>query len=426
MDISILDTAIDNQLSLDLRHVREVLGAKYDIEKVIGTGGMGNVYLAKDLTNNETLAIKVLHKEYCSEASLLARFIREAELLKKVSNPNVVKVLDAGSNSELTYYAMEYVPGVTLEDYLKNDDFPIEKLPKFMVKMCEALASIHDQGIIHRDLKPANIILTEALEPKITDFGIARIENSQLTHHNEILGSVFYIAPEIWIGEEPTLSVDLYGLGIILYEVVTGATPFEGSSPGELMRKHLQSQVVPPKEINPLIPSYINRLILRLLSKQRTERPRDATEVINIIQRHISVSTAGQSFKAYRADTQEFLRAVDENTAGALSKVDRVKSEARITTVNNPKITDKESANIQKNYVEQKQVELKEEKLEIESANDKVFTLGSNNFDSENNPDLSILNQEESKEDLPLLKFAKILAAGIILLSSLAGILYFS
>ena len=269
--------------------------------------------------------------------------------------------------------------------------------------MCEALASIHEQGIVHRDLKPANIILTDDLEPKIADFGIARVENSQLTHHNEILGSVLYIAPEIWIGEEPTLSIDLYGLGIILYEMVTGKTPFEGSSPGELMRKHLQSQPTAPKDINPQLPSYINRLIIRLLSKQSSERPKDANEIIHILQRHISVSSNTQPFRAYRADTQEFLKAVDKNSVANLSKIDRTKIEQKTPTIVNP-----ESISISRSFNLDK----------VGTAAE--FTLGESGESLETEKPL-----ENDPEAISLKTLAKYLTLGIILLSTIATVLYF-
>lgn len=323
MDLTELDRAIDQKGVEEFHHISRILGPQYKLLKPIGTGGMGNVYLAQaPHLSCAPVAIKILHPEFGVDANLLQRFLREAELLQKVNHPNIVKVFEANSIAGITFYSMEYAPGHTLEQVLKGGIYPIDKLPEFIMAMASALNVIHSKGIIHRDLKPANIMMSDNYSPKLMDFGIARPENSQLTHHNEIVGSVCYIPPEIWIGEEPTHSVDLYSLGVVLYEMTTGKVPFDGGSPGELMRKHLQATPIPPKDIQAGMPSYINRLILRLLSKQKQNRPRDAMELISIVEKNVSVSSDVKKFKAYKHDTEEFLRVVDTNSEATLKKVE--------------------------------------------------------------------------------------------------------
>lgn len=326
MDLEVLEHVIDKKEVEELQHISRILSPEYNVIKKIGNGGMGNVYLAKvPHISSEPVALKILHPECSADENLLKRFLREAELLEKIDHPNIVKVYEGNCVGGLTFYVMEYAKGETLEKILKEKSFPVSKIPEFVIAVASALNEIHQKGIIHRDLKPANIILDEKYQPKLMDFGIARPENSQLTHHNEIVGSVCYIAPEIWIGEEPTPSVDLYSLGIVLYEIATGNVPFDGNSPGDLMRKHLQMAPVPPKDVQSGISSFINRLILRLLAKQKQERPRDALELIGIVQKNISVSTDLKKFRAYRQDTEEFLRVVNTNSEVALKKVEREK-----------------------------------------------------------------------------------------------------
>lgn len=329
-----LGIGVKNVEELEISTLRAILSPRYDILELIGAGGMGNVYLAKArfLENAPLVALKVLHQEFCSDQTLLARFIREADLLKRVNHSRIVKVYEANSVKGVTYYSMELITGSSLEDVLKLEQYSEDKIPDLALKILDALNAIHTAGIIHRDLKPANIMLTQEGDIKLTDFGIARPENSQLTHHNEIVGSVCYIAPEIWIGEEPTARVDLYSLGVVLYELATGNVPFDGSSPGDLMRKHLQAIPEDPSKINPRIPYYMGKVILKLLTKQKADRPSSALEVSDMIRANLDKKTEVKSFVAYRQDTSEFLRAVENSTSSLLtvSKEKTVKEEKRI------------------------------------------------------------------------------------------------
>jgi serine/threonine protein kinase len=313
-EFSAIEKGVKKAEDADLERVSRLLASTYEVIGLIGSGGMGNVYFARshELSGQE-VAVKVLHPEFANDPTLRARFLREAELLKKVTHPGVVTFYDAKTENGIAYYAMECITGRTLEDYIKKDKFPGEKIPDLIIKICEALHAVHSVGIIHRDLKPANIMITDSFDIKLTDFGIARPENSQLTHHNEIVGSVCYIPPEIWIGEDPTLSVDLYSLGVVMYELFTGKVPFDGSSPGDLMRKHLQTLPVPPRDLNPKTPLYLNRLTLSLLSKSKFDRPKDALAVIEKINKAKGSITTSHVFNGYEHDTQEFLRALDNS-----------------------------------------------------------------------------------------------------------------
>jgi serine/threonine protein kinase len=313
-EFSAMERGVKQAEDADLERVSRLLASTYEVVGLIGSGGMGNVYFARsnELAGQE-VAVKVLHPEFANDPTLRARFLREAELLKKVNHPGVVTFYDAKTENGIAYYAMECITGRTLEDYIKREIFPNEKISELVIKICEALHAVHSVGIIHRDLKPANIMITDSFDIKLTDFGIARPENSQLTHHNEIVGSVCYIPPEIWIGEDPTLSVDLYSLGVVMYELLTGNVPFDGNSPGDLMRKHLQTLPVSPRDVNPKTPLYLNRLTLSLLSKSKFDRPKDALAVIEKINKAQGSITTSHVFNGYENDTQEFLRALDSS-----------------------------------------------------------------------------------------------------------------
>lgn len=312
----------------ELRSIRAAFSENYNIIRLLGTGGMGNVYLGKSLNlQGREVAIKVLHPEFTTDETLLARFIREAELLKQVRHPRIVEVIEASVINGVTFYVMEFVSGISLEKKLKEKDFPIQNVPSIALKILDALNAIHTVGIIHRDLKPGNIMITEEGDIKLTDFGIARPENSQLTHHNEIVGSVCYIPPEIWIGEEPTAQVDLYSLGVVLYELATGSVPFDGSSPGDLMRKHLQVLPEDPSKLNPALPFYLGKIIMKLLAKKRGDRPASALDVSEMIKANLAERDKIKNFTEFKQDTNEFLRAVESSATNLISVAKEIKPE---------------------------------------------------------------------------------------------------
>lgn len=266
-----------------------VIANRYTVQKTLGKGGMGAVYLAQDsFRNDDSVAIKVLHPDLVADAKQSQRFMREVQLMRKVDHLNVVRTYDVGSDGELVFFTMEFVPGKSLEDFIEGRNFPKEKIPQLITGVAAGLEAIHKLGIIHRDLKPANILILEDFQSKITDFGVARPEYSELTANNEIIGSTLYIAPEVWLGTKLTFSVDLYSFGVVLYELTTGTLPFNGDSPASLMRMHLEFKPAAPKEINPEVPVWLNKLILKLLAKAEEDRPRDAREIIDYVEAQTS------------------------------------------------------------------------------------------------------------------------------------------
>lgn len=254
---------------------------------------MGKVYLAQDLLLNEKVALKIIRKELLNDEQSQKRFLREISLTRKVTHPNVVRTYEAGDYLGQYYVSMEYIPGVTLKEYVKESPLSSSEAVLIFSQIIEGLGAIHEEEIIHRDLKLTNIIITPDKLIKITDFGIARPKKSELTTQEDMLGTATHMAPEIWRGEEATKQADLYSLGVILYELLTGILPFNASSPMELMYSHLHVNPTPPKRVIDTCPEYLNSLTLDLLRKDLNTRIRTIDEV--------------RSRLIERAETQEYI-----------------------------------------------------------------------------------------------------------------------
>ena len=257
----------------------ELFANRYRIIELLGKGGMGNVYLVEDtLLANDRLALKVLKSEYSQNPSYKERFIAEVKIARQISHNNVIRTFDFGSDAEENlYFTMEYLRGLNMQERLKVG-IPEEEVVEIILCICDGLKAIHDKGIIHRDLKPANIIQTTQGEIKITDFGVSSLDRKKNVT-DEILGSAPYMAPECWGTGTITVASDLYSLGVLAYELLTGVLPFDGKSSEEFMYKHLEKKPTPPNEINLELPGYINEIVMKLLSKLPQNRPQ-ITEII--------------------------------------------------------------------------------------------------------------------------------------------------
>lgn len=266
-----------------------IISERYVIERLLGSGGMGAVYLVADrVLGDERVALKVLHAQFTFDQRYTQRFLREVQLMRRVSHANIVRTFEVGTDGDIVYFTMEYAAGVSLLDLMEKRDLKAVELRDFIIQVCEGLQAIHDAGIIHRDMKPENIIFLPDGTVKITDFGVARPENSDLTAHNEVVGSSFYIAPEIWLGDPVTSATDLYSIGVVLYELSTGELPFAGKTPQAQMRCHLYQKPLPPRELDKNVPLWLNKLILHLLEKNPQSRPKSARAVIETLkQLHI-------------------------------------------------------------------------------------------------------------------------------------------
>lgn len=265
----------------------ELFAERYLIEKILGDGGMGRVYLARDtVLNDELIALKVLHNSYSRSKRQVQRFLREVQLSRKVTHQNVIRAFDAGLESGRLYFTMEYVDGSTLKDELsqRGSCMP-EEAAETMIQVCQGLYAVHQAGIVHRDLKPANILRTKDGVIKITDFGVARPDFSELTAHDEVVGSTAYMAPEVWTGKDVGPAADMYALGVTFFEMLTGDLPFDADSPAELMWKHLEAPAPLITEFNPAFPEWLSKIIQFLLLKDLNHRPCSALEVSEYLRR---------------------------------------------------------------------------------------------------------------------------------------------
>jgi eukaryotic-like serine/threonine-protein kinase len=201
-----------------------LFAGRYKIVRVLGSGGMGEVYLVKDalLGEDEFIALKVLHQQLSKDERQSKRFLREVQLTRKVTHPHIIRTFDAGEFGGRLYFTMEYVEGVSLKERMNGEPLSLEETCRIVTHICEGLGAIHEAGIVHRDLKPANVMLLKDGGVKIADFGVARPRWSELTGENEVVGSAPFMAPEVWLGKEIGPAADLYAVGALAYEMVTG------------------------------------------------------------------------------------------------------------------------------------------------------------------------------------------------------------
>ncbi len=259
------------------------------IEKELGSGAMGAVYLARYIKNNHRVAIKIMSSAINSNASssLVARFEREAEILKHLNNPNIVRLFGIGKFKGMRYYAMEVIDGETLEAILlRKGAFSWDETIELGKQICNALQHAHDNGVVHRDIKLSNLMVTRQGVLKLTDFGIAKdLDGTLLTGANCAIGTAAYMSPEQCRGESKiTGKSDLYSLGVVLFELLTGKRPFRGNNAVELFLHHVQTKPERPSRINFEIPKFLDTLILHLLEKDPEDRPPSASVVAKILE----------------------------------------------------------------------------------------------------------------------------------------------
>ena len=257
------------------------LNGRYKIQSLIGTGGMAAVYLAKDLILDRLVAIKVLRLDFRQNDDAMRRFRREALSATQLTHPNIVGVYDVGQSQEMNYIVMEYVEGTDLKDYIRQKGalHPIEAV-RIMMQIVSAIAAAHQNRIIHRDIKPQNILIDKEGNVKITDFGIAvALSDTSLTQTNTLLGSVHYLSPEQARGGMATIQTDIYALGIVLYELLTGKVPFDGESAVSIALKHFQEPL--PTIVNPtaMVPQSLENIVLKATAKDPMHRYKSCYEM---------------------------------------------------------------------------------------------------------------------------------------------------
>jgi ABC-type oligopeptide transport system substrate-binding subunit len=256
--------------------IGSTISDRYQLTEELGHGGMGTVYRAADTRLQRDVALKILSNTRIGTEGR-ARMLREAQVVARLSHPNIVTVFDAGEHDETPYIVMELVQGKTLAEQPPKDQAEAVALT---LEICAALSHAHGQGIVHRDLKPENVIRQQGGPLKLMDFGLARSVSSRMTQEGTVIGTVFYMAPEQAMGDDTTPVSDLYSLGVMLYEMLTGSLPFEASDPIAVITQHIHAPVPPPRARREDIPFYLDELVVRLLSKEPASRPQSAAEVV--------------------------------------------------------------------------------------------------------------------------------------------------
>lgn len=296
--------------------IGKVLDGRYEIIEIIGTGGMAIVYKAKDRKLNRMVAVKVLKPELRGDTDLRRRFHAESEAVARLNHPNIINVFDVSTNDENEYFVMELIDGITLKQYMtQRGVLSVKEAIHFTVQILRGLEHAHAKKIVHRDIKPQNIMILRDGTAKVTDFGIARVSDSKdmTTNQANAFGSVHYIAPEQARCEATDGRADLYSVGVMLYEMLTGQLPYQGDSAVAVAMQHIRSTPRPPREINPDIPEALEAITLHAMSGSLETRYATASEMID-------------DLEAYRKDPEHFMPpfAAPDETGGDTKRFQKV------------------------------------------------------------------------------------------------------
>ncbi|HEY5575264.1 MAG TPA: Stk1 family PASTA domain-containing Ser/Thr kinase, partial [Clostridiaceae bacterium] len=324
--------------------IGRVLGNRYELIEKLGEGGMATVYKARCQILNRFVSVKILKKEYSSDAEFLKKFRREATAVASLSDNNIVNVYDVGADGDINYIVMEYVQGKSLKEILnERGKLSTDQALAVGIQIGKALEHAHKNNIVHRDIKPHNVLVTNDGVVKVTDFGIAKSSDSvTITNSSKVLGSAHYFSPEQAKGNVVDNRTDIYSLGIVLYELVTGRVPFDAESPVSVALKHIQEPVVPPIQLNENIPDAMNKLILKAIEKEPFRRYQNVSDMVadmKAIQQNKDLRIVANDFE------QDSTRVLDVNEVN--SKLSQKASETPIATVD--KRVSKPNKNMDKN-----------------------------------------------------------------------------
>jgi eukaryotic-like serine/threonine-protein kinase len=267
------------------------IDGRYLLVDRLGSGGMAEVYLAHDEVLGRNVALKVMREAYANDQEFVERFKREARSAASLAHPSIVQIYDQGRTEDSTYYiAMEYVSGGTLKEYMtENGPLGPRRVAAVAVQIAEALEIAHERGVVHRDIKPQNVLVSASGDIKVADFGIARAAAATaISRTSAVLGTVKYMSPEQATGELATPASDLYSLGVVLYEMLTGEVPFDAGSSVGIAMKHVNEPPRPPKELRPEIPEGMNALVTKLLAKDPADRYASAAELLEDLDRMLN------------------------------------------------------------------------------------------------------------------------------------------
>lgn len=314
------------------RYIGNMLDGRYEIVDVLGEGGMAVVYKALDHRLNRYVAIKIMRDEMAMDEEFRHRFAAEAHAVAMLSHSNIVAVLDVSHNDDLEYIVMELVDGITLREYIdRRGAIGWQEAVHYSKQIAKALSHAHQHGIIHRDIKPQNIMLLRDGTVKVGDFGIAALENELELYENDgqAVGSIHYIAPEQARGECPDARSDIYSLGVVMYEMLTGRQPFTGYTLGEIAVKHMNADAVPLHELVPGTPAELERIVFKAMSSKLKDRYQTAAELYNDLEAFTQAQQKEEGEEKYENPAVIPVRSVSEMSKSAYKR--RRRRSARVS-----------------------------------------------------------------------------------------------
>ena len=311
--------------------IGKIFAGRYRIVKQIGRGGMADVYLAKDLIlDGEEVAVKVLRTNYQTDPIAVARFQREARAMADLDHPHIVRITDIGEEDGQQYLAMEYVAGLDLKRYIK-EHYPLsnEEAVRIMGQILLAMRLAHTRGIVHRDLKPQNILLTPDGTAKVTDFGIAvAFAETSLTQTNSMLGSVHYLSPEQARGSKATVQSDIYAMGIIFYEMLTGHIPYDGDSAVTIALQHFQKPLPSVIDENPSVPQALENVVIKATAKKLTDRYQSVTEMYVDLSSSLSYNRRNEPKLVFNDTTKADTKTLPKVSQSTLTSIPKVQTQS--------------------------------------------------------------------------------------------------
>ena len=311
--------------------IGKIFAGRYKIIKQIGRGGMADVYLAKDLIlDGEEVAVKVLRTNYQTDPIAVARFQREAKAMADLDHPHIVRITDIGEEDGQQYLAMEYVAGLDLKRYIKeNSPISNEEAVRIMGQILLAMRLAHTRGIVHRDLKPQNVLLTPDGNAKVTDFGIAvAFAETSLTQTNSMLGSVHYLSPEQARGSKATVQSDIYAMGIIFYEMLTGHIPYDGDSAVTIALQHFQKPLPSIISENPNVPQALENVVIKATAKKLTDRYQSVAEMYVDLSSSLSYNRRNEPKLVFNDTTKADTKTLPKVSQSTLTSIPKVQTQS--------------------------------------------------------------------------------------------------